>query len=284
VNNTKQIVLALQNYHDTHKIFPSGRLFYRRSNGRIGNTSQAQQAGGRSNQYAASWMVLMLPFVEQQTLFDQYNPDYRMKNVNNRPVRSAYITGYTCPSDSWAKPNNPLVRYNNQWARASYGYNGGRLVAGNYLRYHRWNELPTANRGVMGNTGAAEISDVLDGTSTTVAVWEIRAGTRGSDPRGVWALGRGTMVGGCDNQGDCQGINDQTGNPDDVHHCQADPTAKMPCWSGGDGQHGPKSLHPGGCHAGMVDGSARFVSQDINQNQVMRALNSISNNEPLPEF
>jgi type II secretory pathway pseudopilin PulG len=49
-NKLKQIALALQNYHDTYKVIPCG--------------------GWQDTQM--SWLVSVLPFVEQQTLFDQF--------------------------------------------------------------------------------------------------------------------------------------------------------------------------------------------------------------------
>ena len=34
----------------------------------------------------------------------------------------------------------------------------------------------------------------------------------------------------------------------------------------------------------MIDGSVKFFSQDIDVNTVMRAVNSINNGEPVPQF
>jgi type II secretory pathway pseudopilin PulG len=50
-NNLKQLSLALHNYEDTHKTFPP--------------------SGIDSNQM--SWVVLLLPFFEQKSLYDQFN-------------------------------------------------------------------------------------------------------------------------------------------------------------------------------------------------------------------
>ena len=120
----------------------------------------------------------------------------------------------------------------------------------------------------MGMLGGAKLRDVTDGASNSIGFWEIRAGTNNNDERGTWAMYRGSGVWGCANWGDCNGINDQTGNPDDVHGCQGNTTAGMGCWSGGDGQHGPKSEHVGGCHALFLDGSVHFISQNINMGPV----------------
>src|SRR6188474_2683919 len=50
-NNLKQLSLALHNYEDTHKTLPP--------------------AGIDSNQM--SWTVLLLPYMEQKPLYDQFN-------------------------------------------------------------------------------------------------------------------------------------------------------------------------------------------------------------------
>ena len=96
-------------------------------------------------------------------------------------------------------------------------------------------------------------------------------------------MGRSIQVGGCDNQGDCQGINDRTGAPDDYHNGVGNAAQWVRignfCWAGGDGQLGPKSKHPGGCQATLADASVRFMSQTMDQNNVMRAINSIQNGE-----
>jgi hypothetical protein len=67
--------------------------------------------------------------------------------------------------------------------------------------------------------------------------------------------------------GDCYGINEgnHTGG-DDVLGCSDQPTQKMGCWNGGDGQMGAKSLHVGGVHALLCDGTVRFISQNLDAN------------------
>jgi prepilin-type N-terminal cleavage/methylation domain-containing protein len=50
-NNLKQFGLALQNYHNNYDQFPPSRL----------------------NDYQATWLVLLLPYVEQDNLYNQWN-------------------------------------------------------------------------------------------------------------------------------------------------------------------------------------------------------------------
>ena len=300
-NNMKQLGIALHNYHDTYKVFPPGHLSQnalqriaanvqatdnQTGDSFVGMTSNA----GENNhaQYGPSWMQFILPFVEQQPLADLYVPGRLLADQNFAPhvqMVGSFIPSYTCPSDAWAKPNTPGVLNTNNtinWARASYGINTGRLTGGNRLFRDNYKTLAPEYKGFAGNNGGADIGAILDGTSNSVAVWEILAGPTARDTRGSWAMGRSIMVGGCDNQGDCQGINDRTGNPDDYHGCATGAQyVKIGNfgWNGGDGQLGPKSKHPGGCQATLADASVRFMSETMDQNNVMRAINSIQNGE-----
>ena len=54
-NNLKQIGLALHNYHDVHRTFPIGARWQRG--------------------VGPSWMVGLLPFIEQQNLYDRFDMD-----------------------------------------------------------------------------------------------------------------------------------------------------------------------------------------------------------------
>jgi prepilin-type N-terminal cleavage/methylation domain-containing protein/prepilin-type processing-associated H-X9-DG protein len=284
-SHVKQLTLALQNYHDTYKVFPPAAL-WKTANGQ---PSTDAIGGGNWTQYGPSFMVLVLPFNEQAALFDRFDPNVPTSAPAPSPnadVRAAFIPTYVCPSDGYAVKSNPLTNYNGPWARSSYGGCVGREVAGgNGMSQPLWQNIASWRRGVMGNGGAAMIAQIMDGTANTVAIWEIRAGVNGNDGRGTWALGRSAKVGGCDYEGDCWKINDWVnGGADDFHECTSDMNAKMPCWNGGDGQHGPKSLHPGGCHAGFADGAVKFISDSIDVVNVQRAINSIAGNEAVPNF
>jgi type II secretory pathway pseudopilin PulG len=54
-NNLKQIGLGLHNHHDTYKAFPPGGV------------------NAPSGSYGHSWIMLMLPFIEQGALYNQFD-------------------------------------------------------------------------------------------------------------------------------------------------------------------------------------------------------------------
>jgi prepilin-type processing-associated H-X9-DG protein len=69
VNNLKQIGLAFHNYASVYKHFPSPALL-----------------GGEQKKYPYSWRVAILPFIEQQALYDQYHFDEPWDGPNNRKL------------------------------------------------------------------------------------------------------------------------------------------------------------------------------------------------------
>src|SRR5205823_11486351 len=87
-NNLKQIGLALHAYHDQKKQLPPGCT-----------TDQLPWGGipGSTNGWGSSWMVFLLPYIEQANLFNQWqfaiagtgqvNSGY--VNANNRALTTA---------------------------------------------------------------------------------------------------------------------------------------------------------------------------------------------------
>lgn len=105
-NNLKQIGLALANYHDQNKQFPTQ------------TTGSAPQAGGCSGGFY-SWMVPILPFLEESALYDSIDREVGMMDqcnlsssatykgltisLNHRNAAAAQtsIATFLCPSDSF---------------------------------------------------------------------------------------------------------------------------------------------------------------------------------------
>jgi prepilin-type N-terminal cleavage/methylation domain-containing protein len=77
-NHLKQIGLALHHYENVHGKLPPSRL-------------------GGANDALATWAVLILPFVEQENLYRQWNVagTYYQQNA---PARTTPVKIYFCPS------------------------------------------------------------------------------------------------------------------------------------------------------------------------------------------
>ena len=284
-NNLKQLGIALQNYHETAETFPPAGFWFN-AGGPSSGASLANTGVGNINGYGPSVFVMLLPHVDQQPLYDKFDSNLSISAAANAPIRGATIPGFLCPSDPYATSSNNLTRYTNgtgNWGRGCYGpYIGSGMT--NFLTT-AYSGLPTAQRGIMGQSGAARIAGVTYGTSNTLAFLELRAGPDANDPRGTWALTRGISLGGCDNIGDCvTPINDpfnydpNGANPDDVQDCSSNPTVGMKGWSGGDGQQGGKSMHVGGAQCALADGGVKFLNEKINIG-VFRGIVTISGGE-----
>jgi len=85
-NNLKQIGLASQNFHDTMGAFPPGRLIYR--------PGSVRRNCGRGT---PSWWVYIMPFLEQQSLRDQWNLFERFDR-HDLDVRRIPLSVYLCPT------------------------------------------------------------------------------------------------------------------------------------------------------------------------------------------
>jgi len=85
-NNMKQISLALLNYEATYKSFPPAYV--------------ADENGKPMH----SWRVLILPFIEEQSLYDQYDFDKPWNSPENMRLAPLMPSVYACPSD-YNEPN-----------------------------------------------------------------------------------------------------------------------------------------------------------------------------------
>ena len=81
-NNLKQIALAMQNYHDTYRCFPPAYI--------------PDEEGKPMH----SWRVLILPFLEQQALYAQYNFNEPWDSPANQLVTNTVIPVFHCPSST----------------------------------------------------------------------------------------------------------------------------------------------------------------------------------------
>jgi prepilin-type N-terminal cleavage/methylation domain-containing protein len=285
-NNLKQLALALHNYRDVYKIFPPAHMPFNTPQ-TMADVWTGSDGGSTANQarYGLTWMVFILPFMEQQPLWNRVDVNVAMGAPapnQNALVRGTFIEPYVCPSDAFATIDNAMTRYNGPWARSSYA------ISGSWRGARTWRDVwkfendgnSPHERGVGGQFQSARIADITDGTANSILVWEIRAGSSPLDPRGSGALGRSVIEGGC-GEGDCLGVNYQPANPDDIHECISQLQVKMHCWNGGDGQHGAKSLHPTGAQAALCDASVRFIPESITI-QVYRAIKTIQGRENVP--
>ena len=101
LNNLKQIGLGLLSYHESQMEFPPGGA------SDVVPFGVLPKYNGTSG--GSSWMVYLLPFIEQRSLYDRWqfyggdvnNAGSGWCNANNENLKSTtQLPGYRCPSTS----------------------------------------------------------------------------------------------------------------------------------------------------------------------------------------
>ena len=269
-NNMKQLGLACLNYENQNWCFPPSAYCV-----------NGTDPGSIRTRYR-NWVVAILPFLEQQPLYDSFNFSAPISDSSNRTARGTELQVMKCPTDT-----GHLVKFasvdsseGDNWARGNYAanaslamyYSNGNAIGGaganQPLSTSRW------QRGIMGTNLSMGVSEIYDGTSNTILLAEVRVGIVKEDRRGTWALdhpgasslwghGWGSDLGpnscqdASDDLLDCTTIQTSAGGVD------ATRKACMTCASGGSYQATTRSRHAGGVNIALADGSVRFLSNYI---------------------
>jgi len=273
-NNMKQIALGLHNYHDTYKTLPYG-----------------------DRRGSISFLARMLPYVEQNALYEQINFNVSYNHALNRPVLMTPVRAFLCPSDSDRLPANLGGRNN------YYGNSGFNLLFQspstnpsnpNY-------SIPPCN-GVIVPDMVIKFADIHDGTSTTALISEKIKGdgsnaisTEESDtfqpgiypatPDEAYEYCRQVNVMDLTKQG-----YSNVGAPWIYSYHSATryyhvtpPNGRSCMYPPGRIATTAGSYHPGGANVALCDGSVRLVSETISV-PTWRALGSRDGKEVVEEY
>ncbi len=191
INNLKQVGLALHNYEDTFKTFPPGGVY-----GYPGDRSTATA----ELPYHHTWLTKVLPFMEQQPLYNQMNillPSWDVAANAPMPFAQMKVNTLICPSD--AGPTEPGSQ--TYWAAVTC-YAGCEGGWGFYYRYSPTSSEQPAVKypaltgkqmaGIFATGDTCKMATITDGTSNTVLVGEVYSG--GFEP--ATAATVTTMAGG----------------------------------------------------------------------------------------
>ncbi len=288
-NNLKQIGLGAHNYHDVNKSLP----FICGGTGAGGGFGVYNTWTPTStNAFRQSGFVGLLPYVEQQAVYDMFASNNFSPggwcDIPNSPVY-AKISAYYCPSDPTAQ----------EFPRGARNY---MMSMGDWTMQHhdatRNSPMITNSRGPFGiirQTGAPsgacyKFAHITDGLSNTVAFSERVVGTAINKFKGGFAVANSVQPGGGTAPVypiDCKsvpvvnfvyttpGTGDLTGRyysdgcmpatgfntilPPNSPSCTAPGTASQESRIIAP----PTSNHPGGANVCMLDGSVQFISDTI---------------------
>ena len=233
-NNLKQIGLAMHNYHDVHLCFPAA--WYRSP------TSSAYGNPGWG------WGVAILPQIEQAPLYQKLSPGTKqaLSDAATKTYSQTKLAVYRCPSDVGddLNPNrqdHATSNYTGVFGSNSYG--SGSPVAGLQI---------DGGNGMLSASSKVRFRDVTDGTSNTGFVGEIALGTiNGTDHGGAIWIGTALSTGYAAAMNTLSGtvVSSTTGyRLYDIN---------------GTNKYAFSSFHTGGSQFVLVDGSVRFLSENI---------------------
>jgi prepilin-type N-terminal cleavage/methylation domain-containing protein len=235
-NNLKQLSLAVHNYHDAFGVVVPQRI-------------QSQH----------SWMALLLPHLDQSTVYNTYDFNIPWDHVGNQSATSAILSVLHCPSS----PSDAAFRYdlgNNKFASTTdYGPTSG-------IAPNPWYQRQGFDRTGAISRRTRHLMSITDGTSNTLLLVEDvgrpqhwTAGHRGPD----------LSINGCPN------FNVTTGlvmgaawasprNALPLHGFTKDGLdCPGPCAINCTNNNEAYSFHEGGMLATFADGHVQFLSESI---------------------
>src|SRR5262249_50756403 len=132
-NNLKQIALAMHIYHDTHGHFPPAVIYSK---------------DGKTPLY--SWRVELLPYLEQQALYNEFKKDEPWNGPNNVKLIQKMPQVYALPGQK----NTSMTNYKVFVTKSPKG-------------------APPPNNGApFGDDRKVKMTDITDGTSNTIMIAE----------------------------------------------------------------------------------------------------------------
>ncbi|HVT28188.1 MAG TPA: DUF1559 domain-containing protein [Lacipirellulaceae bacterium] len=171
-NNIKNLALATLNYHDITKHFPVDEDIYNDPPDVIDLTNGRWISSGAPDPYidngtlsGAGWIVMVLPQLEEQGLFDQFKPYldkkwYQVKqglNKDDPALRAALAVQpavLICPSDQFPGPRSDQFPYSSS----------------DHVNNPAWTVAVTCYKGNAGDT-AYDKSDDLPPFNTPLGYW-----------------------------------------------------------------------------------------------------------------
>jgi len=270
-NNLKQLGLALHNYHTAFNMFPPSGFDRGWAYG-----SQAYHVSYKNT----NGLVCLTPYIEQQTIYDQYNfeecgsnyqrnasvpPDGDAVACGNAALTRTVLSALVCPSDPGGLIGTTYYVYTAKGtaggtvggARTNYDFSAIRTTTFNY-----WQGRPINQRYMFGENSTTQIASIRDGTSNTVAMAEtLHDVCNGVCP--AWGY-RAWVMSGVD-IGYSRGLN--------FNDCSI-----YASWYGGALELRPSrladwstagSMHPGGLNVSLGDASVRFLSETTDRTTLL---------------
>ncbi len=293
-NNMKQMGLGIHNYESTYSRLPSS------GEGHNPNIFGRQQ-------FPVSTFTAILPYIDQAPLYNRFNFSQHYSSTTNAPNAKTTIAYFLCPSNSISKPD-PLNYGNVDYMPIAY--TDLDPVTGLRNKSNGTNSNGASKPSALGLYGN-KMGDVSDGVSVTALMFEDCGkplGIVGAYVQSQHIAYNGTSVPGWDTTQmlGASGLNtapNRWADPDNGNGVSGPPNAttvpigiinnnKVPMggpaacpWSTNNcgPNDEPFSLHTGGCHMLLGDGTVRFMSENVDTH-IIRKLSDPTDGEILGDF
>jgi prepilin-type N-terminal cleavage/methylation domain-containing protein/prepilin-type processing-associated H-X9-DG protein len=170
-NNLKQIGLAMHMYHNDHEKLPPSRTPTYEITVSLPGVGPVVWPTGK-----ATWAVLMLPYLEQDNLYRQWNPA-AMYYSQNATARTTPVKGYFCPTRRSASGSPPVSISGDvpSWipgATHTPGALGDYAVVVDRTGSDTITESTPALTAAFQREGGVRFADITDGLTNTLLVGE----------------------------------------------------------------------------------------------------------------
>jgi prepilin-type N-terminal cleavage/methylation domain-containing protein/prepilin-type processing-associated H-X9-DG protein len=232
-NNFRQVGVALHGYHAAKGCFPPGAMDMHRT----------------GDWKLWSWSTYLLPYIEQQAVYDMidFSASHYYSSDRNQRAAAIHIATYACPSDPQIGTG---VKVGDSYPLKAALTN----MAGVVDSMHAYADpeldwpyfpraFPTVD-GVFGNILSCTVGDIKDGSSCTLAVGEVTGAGPGTFAGFMWVANNLLSTKNCIN-----GSFTVIGGTFPANTYES----------------GFSSYHPGGANFTMGDGSVAFLSQNVAQ-------------------
>ncbi|NCA10494.1 DUF1559 domain-containing protein [bacterium] len=254
VNKLRQISLAVLNFHDARARFPTGAVIAG------GSSSGGGICTMGVTRFGAPWTIMILPFIEQQTLYDSFDLNGEFAGMfsieggrSQAAKQQVRNPTFECSSDPNATSANMLSNYLAVSGGCSGTSDTGCCATAQYGPKYQ------SNNGIFFTNSSISVKDVTDGTSKTFLLGETKFMPLSAINGAYWSAwssgyynpGGGTDVNTPTMAVALDPINASTLNPGKGQGTYKE-TSKM-----------FGSNHPGGTHHALADGAVRFVMETM---------------------
>ena len=291
-NHLKQLGLAVFNYESTYSRLPAARM----SLGFCSTSNATNPADPIFHN--ATGLAALLPFMDQAPLYNQMNfaaafGNYKSAAGGAMPVPDAIASGHAklsatiispflCPSDSGPQSEPSLSPYGPDlgadpalaWAKTSYDFV---VPCASLTRFNYHRTLSTDTRYMFGENSFTKLAEATDGLSNTMMMAEATLQTFNGKSH-AWSFANYLSfgidpVGAYNATFPAAGLNIWNYN----NNASSKIFGKRASW------YSCASMHVGGVHTLMGDGTVRFLSQNMDL-QTLTNLCRMADGKVLGEF